>query len=339
MKDLICTTAAAVIASLAATPCQAQSSVTLFGIIDLSARSVTTGGVTAVQLSPDGLANSRLGFRAEEDLGGGLRAGAWLETAVNANNGTMNASSKLWHRRSTVSLSGPLGEIRAGRDLDATFWNTSVFDPFGTVGVGSGFNLQSNLGSGATTLIRADNLLSYYLPPDLGGLYGQLQAAAGQGVAGVKYTAARLGYQQGGLNVAVAHGVTETATVDTFKVSNLGVSYNFGVVTPMLMVNVSQYGAKKLTHVELGLTAPVGPLGQVRASYQRANASGAGTDANDASQFAVGYAYNLSKRTAVYGSYSAICNDGAAAFTVGTPPAAVPGKTSKGYEVGVKHAF
>ena len=282
--------------------------------------------------------NSRLGFKTEEDLGSGYKAGAWLEAALNPDNGTINATGKFWHRRSTVSLYGPFGEVRVGRDLDATFWNLTLFDPFGTVGVGSGFNLQSNLGSGAATLIRADNAISYYLPR-LGGFDGQLEVAPGEGVPGNGYRAARFGYQQGALNVAVAYGVTKTATLDDFKVANGGVSYDFGFATAMLMANVSRYGEKKLINLEVGFYAPVGQVGQVRASYQRANASGAGTDANDARQIAVGYIHYLSKRTALYTTYSSISNDGAAAFAVSTPPVAVAGKSSKGYEFGIKHSF
>lgn len=330
---------AAALAGLAATTTHAQTAVTLFGIVDVSARSVTNNGITVRQLAPDGLLNSRLGFRAESDLGGGYTANAWLETAVNPDTGTANASGKYWHRRSTVSVLGPFGEIRLGRDIDATFWNLSIFDAFGTVGVGSGFNLQSSLGSGAATLIRADNAISYYLPASLGGLYGQFEVAAGEGVAGNKYTAARLGYQKGPLNVAASFGTTKTATVDDFKTTNAGVSYNFGPATAMLMTSASKYGAKKLANLEIGFTAPIGQAGQLRASVQRANASGAGTDANDAHQFAIGYVHNLTKAAAVYATYASIGNDGAAAFAVGTPPAAAAGKTSKGYEIGVKYAF
>ena len=152
-----------------------------------------------------------------------------------------------------------------------------------------------------------------------------------------KYTAARFGYQQGPLNAAVAYGVTKTATTDDFKTTNAVVSYDFGPATAMLMANVSNYGAKKLTILELGVIAPVAQVGQFR--YQRANASGGGTDANDAHQFAVGYIRNLSKRTAIYGTYSTISNDSGAAFVIGTPPVAVAGKSSKGYEVGIKHSF
>lgn len=317
----------------------AQSSVTIFGILDVSAKSVTNGDNTVRQLGTDGLNNSRLGFRADEDLGDGLRAGAWLEAAVNPNNGTINASGKFWHRRSTVSLYGPFGEVRIGRDLDATFWNLSIFDPFGTCGVGSGFNLATNLGSGAATLLRADNAISYYLPSNLGGFYGQLEAAAGQGVPGNAYKGARLGYQQGPLNVAAAYAVTRTATSDDFKVMNAGVSYNFGVLTAMALTNRAQYGAKKQVNWEIGMSAPIAGVGELRASYQRAAASGAGTDANSAHQVAFGYVYHLSKRTALYGTYSQLMNQGNAAFSVGTPPSAAAGRNSKGYEIGVRHTF
>ena len=53
----------------------AQSSVTLFGILDTGIRAVKNGdGGTVKSLTNDGLAASRLGFRGEEDLGGGLKA-------------------------------------------------------------------------------------------------------------------------------------------------------------------------------------------------------------------------------------------------------------------------
>ena len=158
-------------------------------------------------------------------------------------------------------------------------------------------------------------------------------------VAGRSSSAALvLGYAKGPLNVAAAYGVTKTATSDDFKVTNAGASYEFGAVTAMLMGNVSRYGAKKLTNLELGVVARIG-VGQLRASVQRADASGAGTDANDARQLALGYVHYLSKRTALYATASTISNKGAAAFVVGSPPAAAAGRTSRGYEVGMMHSF
>ncbi|MCK7499946.1 MAG: porin [Comamonadaceae bacterium] len=59
----------------------AQSSVTLFGVVDLSARApnTTTARPATRNWLNDGNASSRLGFRGVEDLGGGLKAGFWLE--------------------------------------------------------------------------------------------------------------------------------------------------------------------------------------------------------------------------------------------------------------------
>jgi len=92
------------------------------------------------------------------------------------------------------------------------------------------------------------------------------------------------------------------------------------------------------------------PLGQgtLAASWTAADSSGtvlgnAKVDNVDADQFAIGYVYNLSKRTAMYATYSRIDNDDGARFTVSGRPA-VPasqksGFSSDGYEFGVRHAF
>jgi predicted porin len=83
------------------------------------------------------------------------------------------------------------------------------------------------------------------------------------------------------------------------------------------------------------------PWGQweFRASWVAAEGGGA-TQGKDADQFAVGFIYNLSKRTALYGTYSTISNDGAAAYVTaggGRPQAA--GKDASGYELGLRHSF
>ena len=108
----------------------AQSSVTLYGTIDLSAKYVkNTGSDRRVSLSQDGINSSQLGFKGVEDLGGGLKAGFVLLSGINADTGTANA--KFWNRRATVSLMGNFGEVRLGRDYTPTFWNNTIFDAFG----------------------------------------------------------------------------------------------------------------------------------------------------------------------------------------------------------------
>lgn len=157
------------IASIAAGTAAAQTSVTLFGIADLSARGVKNGSAgSQKQLASGGLATSRWGLRGVEDLGDGLSARFHLEAAVNPDTG-LNEAPRFWGRRSTVGLAGRFGELRLGRDYNPTAMNT--FDePFGVVGVGTIGNFtyagSAALGSGATTVLRN------FLPSNLGGIYG-----------------------------------------------------------------------------------------------------------------------------------------------------------------------
>ena len=59
----------------------AQSSVTMFGVVDLNVMTVDNGDRT-YSMGTDGMASSRLGFRGVEDLGGGLKASFWLEMGI-----------------------------------------------------------------------------------------------------------------------------------------------------------------------------------------------------------------------------------------------------------------
>lgn len=119
---------------------------------------------------------------------------------------------------------------------------------------------------------------------------------------------------------------------------NAGPSYDLKTVKLFTLTNIAKFGARKQTAVEVAMAIPMG-VGLLRASYHRADASGAGTDANDTHLVALGYVHNLSKRTALYGTISQVRNSGAAAYAVSTPPAGVAGTTSKGCEVGLRHEF
>ena len=206
------------------------------------------------QLSNSANSFSRLGFRGTEDLGGGLAAGFWLEaglqndTGIGFNSNTNNQASGAagvgaltFNRRSTVSLSGGFGELRLGRDYTPTFWNTAIFDPFGTGGgIGANQLYFSGLGGlTAPTGTRASNSIGYFLPPNLGGFYGQAMVAMGENdnrslLPGSaisnrndgNYAGVRGGYLNGPFHVSLATGRTTYATGD-LRVSNLGVSYTF----------------------------------------------------------------------------------------------------------------
>ena len=186
----------------------AQSSVSLYGTVDLSAKYVKNDGSTRrLSLSQDGINSSQLGFKGTEDLGGGLKAGFLLLAGMNADTGTTN--TKFFNRRSTVSLWGNFGEIRLGRDYTPTFWNDTIFDAFGTNGLGdSSHVLQLPTG----TFVRADNGIQYFLPSNIGGVYGQFMAAAGEGGGNGgtatnpgRYLGGRVGFAAGPFDVAGAY--------------------------------------------------------------------------------------------------------------------------------------
>jgi predicted porin len=321
----------------------AQSSVTLFGVVDLAARNVKNSSGSMKSLSPNGMGSSRLGFRGVEDLGGGLRAGFWLEGDVDASVG-QNAGQS-WQRRSTVSLMGGFGEIRLGRDYTPDFWNHTVFDPFGTNGVASSLNIWSTVGNAATTSVRANNTIGYFLPGGLGGLYGQVQMAAGEGVAGNKHVAFRIGYGAGPVNVAFAYGkteITEGPPKQDWKRMNIGASWNLGFMTLMgYYVNGDGSNNREMTQYLIGGVVPFG-ASQLKFSYSKSDAKG-GTpaqNAQDATQLGLGYLYSLSKRTTLYTHFSRVSNKSGANYTANGPgPANALGKNSTGYEFGINHTF
>lgn len=263
----------------AASAQSAVAPVTLFGVIDVAASQYSTRselpgapGLRQRQwaLSSGAYSGSRLGFRGTEDLGGGLAAGFWLELGLNSDSGGgADANGGMsFNRRSTVSLSGSFGELRLGRDYVPTYLSDTLFDPFGGVGVGISTNASlGNARAGALlgpfiptsaaslvlnrNYVRASNSIGYFLPPDLGGFYGQamygLNEQAKYGPATTTpadtpfggaqksraggYVGGRFGYAWGAWDVALSYGQStlddqfHAGTTLVQKTGNLAASY------------------------------------------------------------------------------------------------------------------
>lgn len=340
----------------------AQSSVTLFGIIDAAARSTKNGSAGTVKSLVSGGGNtSRLGFRGIEDLGGGLRAGFWLEGQVNTDDGTGDATGGGFRfaRRATVSLMGSFGEVRLGRDFTPTYTNWGAADIFAYVGVATTANVRAGFLSqgGIATSVRTNNQIMYFLPA-MGGLYGSVNVGAGEGT-GDKYVGGRLGYAAGPFNLGGAYGKSERGAGELETMSVTG-SFNMGFATLFAGYENSEYdnglaGTGRVNNdmdlITVALTMPLGK-GTLKAQYTDANSS----DVNfDATMFGVGYVYDLSKRTSLYTSYGRINNDGnetaGGRYTAGTAGRNVVcsptvtnacmkrGQNSTGYEFGILHRF
>lgn len=328
------------------------SQVTLFGLLDIGVASLRASGAGSQSLlNGDGNTSSRFGVRGVEDLGGGLKASFWIESAVNVDTGTSGATSTnnkdsvntgglTWGRRSTLSLSGPWGELRMGRDYVPAFSNlTTSMHPFGTNGVGSSGLLFYPVNAGGTTVrtsVRASNALGYHLPGGLGGLYGTVMVASGEqtGSDG-DLRGLRLGYRAGDFNGAVAITKTRYSTGD-YTQSNIGANYQFGPAKLMLLVGENKVGVTRTRAQMIGTQWNVGTQGEIRIAYTRLQARAV---ASDATHLALGYVHDLSKRTALYANVAQIDNKGTGTrFNVGLAPTS-PGGSSSGAEMGIRHSF
>jgi predicted porin len=349
----------------AAGAASAQSSVTLFGIVDATLQwSKSSGGIAPAtgdvrfRVTNSGYNSSRLGFRGTEDLGGGLSASFWLEAGVNNDDGSGQATSLnnqattttggglTFNRRSTVSLAGRnWGELRIGRDYTPQFWNLTVFDPFGTNGAGTTATLQTGF-TGATT-VRASNSIGYFAPATLGGFYGQVQYyenenpnSIGAAIDDGSGWGARVGFASGPFNVAAAYGKTQLSTGDITQ-ANIAGQWDFGMAKLLGQFTFDEgyFGGLYTdgTGWLLGALVPVG-AGEIRVAYSQYEVDGvAGADPR-VRKFALGYVHNLSKRTAVYTTWAHVrANDGATAANAGAA-ARVNGRSNV-IDLGVRHSF
>ncbi|AJZ61782.1 gram-negative porin family protein [Paraburkholderia fungorum] len=116
-KKVLTAATLAVFASAA----HAQSSVTLYGLIDAGIsyvnNSKTATGHDNLVKYDDGVAQgSRWGLRGTEDLGGGLKALFVLENGFNSGNGTLGQGGALFGRQAYVGLSqNNVGSLTFGR--------------------------------------------------------------------------------------------------------------------------------------------------------------------------------------------------------------------------------
>jgi predicted porin len=335
----------AALALTAATgPAAAQSdSVTIFGVLDLAARAVENDD-TMYRLESDGLSSSRLGFRGVEDLGGGLKAGFWLEGSLAVDTGTQplasidggrNNAAGIFQRRATVSLMGGFGELRLGRDKVPTNLTWDEFDPFRDTGVGRSSRLSAASGIGSYAFSRTNNAVGYFTPA-MGGFFGQAMVAAGENTNNNKYEGVRGGYRAGPLMAAFTFANADSSSGDEAAIWSVGGTYDFksfklwGFYNEVDDLNAGQ------TNWLLGATVPVGGF-ELRASYQ-AMSGDEGIGNQEADMFALGAVYNLSKRTALYATYSAISNTNTS-FTVAAGGPLTRGNDSSGYEFGIRHSF
>lgn len=351
------------VVACAATGAQAQSSVSLFGLVDATFQRGSGSEASRTQLGSNGLATSRIGFRGSEDLGGGLFASFWIESGFLADNGTGQVTNTnnqasgtgpglaggqglMFGRRSTVSLSGAYGEVRVGRDFSVQYYNRGDFDPFGNNGVGASQTQVGTLGGPVNT--RVSNAIMYFLPSNLGGLYGEAQLYLGENSSNVGATkddgtggGVRLGWRNGTFDVAVAHAKTRyarTATTGDILATNIGGRWDIGAFSLMggyYRDRVDSLSVLTGRGPQIGGIWRIG-VGEAKAEYSSYKTNAPGNP--DSRKLSLGYVHNLSRRTALYGTYARVRNSGGAATALNGAITAA-NQSSSGFDLGVRHAF
>ncbi|HEV6964900.1 porin [Roseateles sp.] len=288
----------AALAAASAAPAFAQSSVTLWGRINTSVESQKVGSADRKTVMQNN--SSRLGLRGTEDLGGGLKAGFNLEHGLDSDTGAASGGTTFWSRQANVELSGAFGTVRLGTWFPDSYFSTVDRTSNHNHDTGtSSDNLFASFGFGART-----NKVGYF-SPTVGGFnfIGSVRAGEGSGPRAYDLS---VNYEVSGLHVAGTYAQNDKFGASAKrKAYGLEADYGFG---PFLVTGYYQReevdGFKSR---DIGRVSAMYTVGQ---SEFHVNVGGtkAGSDAEfrfgGAKQYTVGYNYNLSKRTKVYGFYT-----------------------------------
>ncbi|MGM3274510.1 porin [Ralstonia sp. 24A2] len=206
----------------------AQSSVTLYGIVDTSIHYINNAnqaGNSVTQMESGAVSNSRWGLKGSEDLGGGNKALFVLESGFNSDSGTMSSKGTLFNRQSFVGLSNKdLGTITLGRQYNFGFTMGGNFDP---LGVGN-YDGNSWVFYGLTGL-RESNMLKYEnkingLYVGLGYGFGEVPGSASQN----QYLGAALSYEFGPALIGGLYQQHKDVAGNKQSVWSIGGNYTIG---------------------------------------------------------------------------------------------------------------
>ena len=335
----------------------AQSSVVISGMVDMGMVRESGGAGGAVTKVSSGIENgSRIAFRGSEDLGGGTTAIFLLESGFQSDTGAMGQGGLLFGRQAYVGLSNTTwGTLTLGRQYTPNYATMAqVGDPFAAGLAGVFSSVFSNSGA------RMNNTVKYTTPKSH-GVSAEFAYGAGEvtGDAEAGSSAgASLIYAQGKLNARLGYHYrnNDTATLhDRGPARNtlFAMNYTFQYITPYFAYSINKglnssqlpaanaYGADVAPVLssdsrDILLGARV-PLGTGRLMVSVIHKDDRALPNQDATLFAVGYSYFLSKRTDLYISYGRIDNRNGAGYTVNS--AIDIGSGDHAFNLGLRHLF
>ncbi len=302
----------------------AQSSVTVYGLLDLSVGQFQAPGAASQNAVESGkMTTSYYGFKGSEDLGGGLSANFALEGFLRADDGSggrFNGDTQ-FSRTASVGLSGGFGSVNLGRNTTSLFVNSLAFNAFGD-SFGFSPTIRHYFTSGTTTGDTAWNDSIKYNSPKFGGASFTVQTALGEGNGGSN-TGVSGQYSGGPLALGVAWQKVEKGLVEKDTTTwQIGGSYDASVAKVFAQYGVVDNDTTGNSYKILGLgtSIPVG-AGKVIAQWGRISPDTGSTRAT----ISFGYDHNLSKRT---DAYLVLMNDKIDGLATGN-----------NYAVGIRHRF
>ncbi|WP_027211085.1 porin [Burkholderia sp. WSM2232] len=320
----------------------AQSSVTLYGVIDNGIEYRNSASGTVVRTVSGGLFASRYGLKGSEDIGGGLHVNFQLEQGFSGVTGAASNSAAAFNRQAWVGVSGAFGETRFGlQNTPQYIFINPELDPTAVMSIGSPMNNFNSL------TIRVNNAISYFTPA-VYGLSAQFMVAMRDSTTeptnGFQFYNAALRYENGPFRIAAGYEqAANAAGTSTLKLFNAGASVGIGAARFYLAYHAEHQTDDSIKRdvYEASGSYSFSPAAQLSVMYGYAHdRTGQG---NNAQQIGLTYAYSLSKRTTLYGSAGFIQNRNEARFTLNgtgyTGLAVAPGADTRGAIIGMMHKF
>jgi predicted porin len=299
------------LAAVAASGAFAQSSVTIYGRLNTTIESQKFGEDDR-QWSVENN-SSRIGFKGTEDLGGGLKAGFQIEHGFDATTGT--AGDAFWGRQSEVNLGGAFGTVRLGRFTPESYYATADYISMHNHDTGS---------SADKLYVSPGNVANKvgYASPVMGGFQFHAAVAEGDAVTERTYDLAA-NYDRGPLHVGA--GFDKVGDNKQFAIRGL---YELGAFTMGAYFQRASFDeAGDRNSFRLSGMYAFG-ANELHLNVGRANEWSDVAD-SAATQWTVGYNYNLSKRTKVYGYYTNLSDGDAEQY----------GGDFNSFAVGIRHNF
>lgn len=310
---------AAALAVLVAVPAHAQtaapSTVTVYGLFDAVVRrannvSATDHGATVNTVEDGLITGTRLGFRGNEDLGGGWRASFVMESGFDPSNGSSlqgtatadygqaQANPRFWGREVNVSLSSPWAGVTLGRQYTTAHQIAARFQP------------QGNPNNTALSLYSSHHIARQDNVARLGSKFGDVEVMATHTFGEVSNSSANGSWSLGGVYAkpdyafgAYIQEMKNLAGTEERRIVGLGGNYRINPIFA-LYTGVMQRTSKVSPQENFvwGLGANIELAQPVTLSLQYFDDKQTGSTALDGSRKVawVSANYKFSRRTDVY---------------------------------------